>query len=136
MAEIVVGPLLPSPPQNPTEMLDNLRRVYGQLTDLEDAKDDAVLELLRRNTGIDLIEFNQRHRENKAASGVFGEVEVTAVDLLLTSRTASGADLPPGVGFDGRPYSATGPTAEELAARGKQKKPQTVTMLPMWNADP
>lgn len=137
MAEFALGGvLLPAPEMSdPALLLERIRSRMRSLREWEDRKDRYILGQLRDVTGVNLIPVLDAQQETALVGNAVGQLEATIADLLLTSKTSSGADLQPGQRPDGT-YPARDAATGATAAVGGNVKPTPVTMLPMWKADP
>jgi len=137
MPEFAVGPLFTGDPQagDGLALIARARAAYGRLQRIEERKDAAFFQTLQETTGLDLAPLAEVAKRDKALGELIGPLPALLTDLLITSPTAAGADLPRGVDATGRPIPINQNATGESVVGADQPAPPVV-MLPMWSTDP
>lgn len=136
MPEFGVGNvLLPQLPPSIDELKAKVAAIRAANRERERQIDQAFIDFTKSLTNIDLTDAVEAGRRSESLGGGQIGPESLLIDQLLTSPTSSGADLPPGVGVDGKPITINqkSPTEYKLDSAGNLV---AVQMLPMWEADP
>lgn len=136
MPEFSAGSVvLPQLPLSIDQLKERVAAFRAQNAARQEAIDQAFIDVTRSVTGVDLQEAVAAGRRSETLGGGAVGPESILVDQLITSPTASSADLPPGVDERGRArvINQNQQTAYTVNERGELV---AVQMLPMWTADP